>query len=340
MAQTRRTAYRRFRGTERICVGRIVAIGAAVICACLPTAAQAQSYPSKPIRWIVPFPPGGSVDGVARRVGPALAGSIGQQVVLDNRSGASGNIATELVANAAPDGYTLLSHTVPFVVNTFLYRRVPYDIVRDFVPVSLLASTDSVVTVHPSVPAKSIRELIALARSKPSSLLYGSAGVGTNPHICGELLNYLAKTDIGVVHFKGGAPARTAVIAGELPITYNSVLETVGYVKAGRLRALGVTGAKRSPAMPEVPTIAESGVPGYHFAAWHGLLAPKGTSSAVANTLRERIKAAIGSPESLRQFEEQGLDVSISTPEEFAAYLKREIAKWGPVVKERRMRAD
>lgn len=156
--------------------------------------------------------------------------------MLDNRSGASGNIATELVANAAPDGYTLLSHTVPFVVNTFLYRRVPYDIVRDFVPVSLLASTDSVVTVHPSVPAKSIRELIALARSKPSSLLYGSAGVGTNPHICGELLNYLAKTDIGVVHFKGGAPARTAVIAGELPITYNSVLETVGYVKAGRLR--------------------------------------------------------------------------------------------------------
>jgi tripartite-type tricarboxylate transporter receptor subunit TctC len=190
------------------------------------------------------------------------------------------------------------------------------------------------------VPVKSIRELIALARSKPASLLYGSAGIGTNPHICGELLNYLAKTEIGVVHFKGGAPARTAVIAGELPITYNSVLETVGFVKAGRLRALGVTGTRRSPAMPDVPTIAESGVPGYHFAAWHGLLAPKGTPTAIANTLRERIKATIGAPETLRQFEEQGLDVVISTPEEFAAYLKREIAKWGPVVKERRMRAD
>jgi len=306
----------------------------------LAPAVHAQTYPAKPIRWIVPFPPGGSVDGVARRVGPALSASVGQQVVLDNRSGASGNIAAELVAGAPPDGYTLLSHTVPFVVNTFLYGRVPYDVVRDFVPVSLLASTDSVVTVHPSVPATNIKELIALARSKPGALLYGSAGIGTNPHICGELLNYLAKTEIGVVHFKGGAPARIAVIAGELPITYNSVLETVGFVKAGRLRALGVTGTKRSPAMPNVPTLAESGVPGYEFAAWHGLLAPKGTPAPIAQMLHQRIKAAVGTPEMVRQFEEQGLDVIVSAPDEFAAYLKREMAKWGPVVKERRMRAD
>jgi len=304
------------------------------------TTVGAQTYPVKPIRWIVPFPPGGSVDGVARRVGPALAANLGQQVVLDNRSGASGNIAAELVAAAPPDGYTLLSHTVPFVVNTFLYSRVPYDVARDFVPVSLLASTDSVVTVHPSVPAKNIKELIALARSKPGTLLYGSAGIGTNPHICGELLNYLAKTEIGVVHFKGGAPARIAVIAGELPITYNSVLETVGFVKAGRLRALGVTGTKRSPAMPNVPTLAESGVPGYEFAAWHGLLAPKGTPPAIAHALRDKIKVAVGTPEMVRQFEDQGLDMILSTPEEFGAYLKRELAKWGPVVKERRMRAD
>jgi tripartite-type tricarboxylate transporter receptor subunit TctC len=316
------------------------ALRAIVLAMCAAGMAQAQTYPNKPIRWIVPFPPGGSVDGVARRIGPALAASLGQQVVLDNRSGASGNIAAEIVSHAPPDGYTLMGHTVPFVVNTFLYSRVPYDVLRDFVPVSLLASTDSVITVHPSVPATNIKELIALARSKPGTLLYGSAGIGTNPHICGELLNYLAKTEIGVVHFKGGAPARTAVIAGELPITYNSVLETVGYVRASRLRALGVTGSKRSPAMPNVPTLAESGVPGYEFAAWHGLLAPKGTPAVIANTLRERIKAAVGTPETTRQLEDQGLDVIISTPDEFAAYLKRELAKWGPVVKERRMRAD
>jgi tripartite-type tricarboxylate transporter receptor subunit TctC len=267
----------------------------------------AQDYPSRTIRWIVPFPPGGSVDAVARRIGPALSAQLGQQVVLDNRTGASGNIAAELVARAAPDGHTLMNHTVPFVVNTFLYRRVPYDALNDFVPVSLLGSTNSVVTVHPSLPVHSVRDLIAMARAKPGALHYGSAGVGTNPHICGELLNYLAKIDIVAVQFKGGGPARMAVIGGELPISFNSVLETAPQVKAKRLRAIAITGAKRTHVLPDVPTVAESGVPGYEFVAWHGLFAPRGTPLTIATTLRDRIKVAMGSPDIVRQLEDQGL---------------------------------
>ena len=300
----------------------------------------AQTYPSKPIRWIVPFPPGGSVDGVARRIGPALAANLGQQVVIDNRSGASGNIASELVARAPADGYTVMNHTVPFVVNTFLYSRVPYDVARDFVPVSLLASTASVVSVHPSLPVKSVRELIALARAKPGELFYGTAGLATNPHICGELLNYLARIDLTAVHFKGGGPARIALIAGEVPITFTSVLETLPQVKAGRMRAIAVTSRKRLATMPDTPTVDESGVPGYEFVAWHGLLAPRGTPDAITHLLRDRIKAAMSSPELVKQFADQGLDLVVSTPEEFGAFLAAELRKWGPVVKERNMKAD
>ena len=299
----------------------------------------AQTYPSKPIRWIVPFPPGGSVDAIARRLGPALAQQFGQQVVIDNRSGASGNIGTELVARSAPDGYTLLSNTVPFVVNTFLYSRVPYDVASDFAPISWLASTASVMTVHPSLPVRSVRELLQLAKTKPGALNYASAGVGTNPHIAGELFNHLGKVNIVAIQFKGGAPARMSTIAGEIPITITSVLETVPQIRAGRLRAIGVTTLKRSSTLPDVPTIAET-LPGYEFNAWHVLVAPKGTPAAVANLLQERIKGVVASPELVRQLEDQGLQLVVSTPEALGAFLKSELAKWGKVVKERGMRAE
>ena len=216
-------------------------------------AAQSENYPAKPIRWIVPFPPGGSVDILARLAGAKLAENLGQQVVIDNRSGASGNVGTEIVARAAPDGYTVGSNTVPFVANTFLYSRVPYDVLNDFAPVSLMASTANVLTVHPSVPAHSVRELLQLAKSRPGALNYGSAGVGTNPHIAGELFNYLGKVNLVVVHFRGGAPALVAAIGGEVGITFTSVLESAPHITAGKLRALGVTGLKRSPAIPDVP---------------------------------------------------------------------------------------
>ena len=300
----------------------------------------AQTYPSKPIRWIVPFPPGGSVDAIARRLGPALAAQFGQQIVIDNRSGASGNIGTELVARSAPDGYTVLSNTVPFVVNTFLYPRVPYDVVNDFAPISWLASTASVMTVHPSLPVRSVRELLQLAKARPGALNYASAGVGTNPHIAGELFNHLGKVSIVAIQFKGGAPARMSTIAGEIPITITSVLETVPQIKAGRLRAIGVTSAKRSITLPDVPTIAESGLPGYEFNAWHVFVAPKGTPPAIVNLLRDRVKSVVASPDVVRQLEDQGLELVVSTPEELGAFLKSELAKWGKVVKERGMRAE
>jgi tripartite-type tricarboxylate transporter receptor subunit TctC len=314
-------------------------IAAVIALACLQNA-WAQDYPNKPIRWIVPFPPGGSVDILARLVGAKLTESLGQQVVIDNRSGASGNVGSELVARAAPDGYTVLSNTVPFVANTFLYSRVPYDVVNDFAPVSTMALTPALMTVHPSVPAHSVRELLQLAKSRPGTLNYGSAGVGSNPHIAGELFNYLGKVNLMVVHYKGGAPAVVAAIGGEVGITFSSVLETAPHVASKRLRPLGVTGLKRSAVLPDVPTIAEAGIPGYEFNAWHVMLAPKGTPNAVVTLLNDRIKRILRAPDQSRQYEERGLDVIASSPEECTAYLKNEMNKWGKVIKERGMRAD
>src|SRR5919197_576904 len=231
-------------------------------------AALAQSYPSKAIRLVSPFPPGGSVDVVGRLLSAKLSESLGQQMVVDNRSGASGVIGTEVVMNSPPDGYTLLINTIPFVTNQFLMPRAPYDPLRDFVAISLVASSPSLVTVHPSLPVRSIQELIALAKAKPGQLYYSAAGVGTNPQIAGELFNLLADVNIVAVQFKGGGPADTALIAGEVQATFGTISQEIGFVKAGRMRALAVTSAKRNPAVPELPTVAEAGVP--RFEPWSG----------------------------------------------------------------------
>ena len=321
----------------------ILLIAVAVAMAAAPAgfaAAQTVNYPGKPVRVIVPFPPGGSVDLIARLVGPKLSESLGQQLVIDNRTGASGNIGAELVARAAPDGYTLMVHTIPFVANTFLYSRVPYDVLNDFAPISLLSSSPSLLAVHPSMPARSVRELLQLARSKPGALNYASAGVGTNPHIAGELFNFLGKVNIVAVHFKGGGPGITATISGEIGIAFTNFAETSAFVKSKRLRALGVSSANRVAAMPDIPTIAEAGLPGYEFVTWHGMLAPKGTPAAIVALLNEKLKKTMTSPDQLRRFEERGLDVIASSPEEFSAHLKSELNKWGRVIKERGMRAD
>jgi len=302
--------------------------------------AQTERYPSKPIRLLVPFPPGGSVDLVARLVTPKLSESIGQPIVIDNRSGASGNIAAELVARAAPDGYTLMVHTIPLVANTFLYSRVPYNVLNDFAPVSLLTSSTSVLAVHPSLPAHTVRELLELAKSKPGGLNYASAGVGTNPHITGELFNYLGKVNIVAVQFKGGGPALIATMSGEIGITFTNLAETSVYVKANRLRALGITSTKRSAVLPDVPTIAEAGLPGYEFITWHGLLTSKGTPRAIVALLSDRLRQTMRAPDQAKIFEQRGLDVIASSPEEFSAHLKKELEKWGRVIKERGMKAD
>src|SRR3954453_8784522 len=222
------------------------------------SAALAQQYPSRPIRLVSPFPPGGSFDVVGRLLAAKLSDSLGPQMVVDNRSGASGVVGSEVVLNSPPDGYTLLINTIPFVTNQYLLPRAPYDPLRDFVSISIVASAPSFVTVHPALPVRSIQDLIALAKAKPGQIFYSAAGVGPNPHIAGELFNLLAGVNIVAVQFKGGGPADTALIAGDVGVTFGNVSQEIGHVKSGRMRALAVTSTKRVAAMPDLPTVAES----------------------------------------------------------------------------------
>jgi tripartite-type tricarboxylate transporter receptor subunit TctC len=296
-------------------------------------------YPVKPVRLISPFPPGGSVDLIGRMVAATLGEVLGQQVIVDNRSGASGNIGTEAAMRAAPDGYTLLVHTIPFVANAFLYSKLPYDPLNDFAPLMLVSASPSLLAVHPSMPVRSVKELIALAKSRPGQMNYGTAGPATNPHIAGELFNLLGNVNIVAVHFKGGGPALIATISGEIDVTFTNFSETSEFVKSGRLRALGVSGTRRIASMPAVPTIAET-LPGFEFTTWQGLLAPRNTPRPVVALLNERLKKALAAPDQVKRFQDRGLDLIASTPDEFSTHLKSEYQKWGKVIKERGMKAE
>ena len=318
----------------------IVRLVLALLALCTALPATAQNYPAKTVRLVSPFPPGGSVDVVGRIIAAKLTENLGQQFIVDNRSGASGNIGMELVARSAPDGYTLVINTLPLVSNQFLMSRVPYDPVRDFVPISLVTSSPSLVTVHPSLPVRSVKQLIALARARPGELNYSAAGVGTNPHIAGELFNLLAGVNMVAVQFKGGGPADMAVIGGEVEITFGNISQQVGYINSGRLRALAVTSLKRSSALPDLPTVAEAGVPGYEFVTWHGILAPKGTPRPIVDLLNQHLKKVLTAPGEAKLWQERGLDVIASSPEEFAAHIEKEQKKWGKVIKERGIKAE
>ena len=311
-----------------------------VLVVAFPLLAQAQAYPSRPVRLVVPFPPGGSVDVVARALTPKLSERMGQQVVIENRSGASGIIGTEVVAHAKPDGYTMLLNTIPFVTNTYLYSKVPYDPFADFLPVAWLCSSPATLVINPSLPARSVRELLDLARSRPGALNYSAAGAGTNPHFAGELFNFLGNVDIVAVQYKGGGPSLLAALGGEVGITFPNISEAIPHAKTGKLIVLGVTGSKRSSALPDVPTIAEAGLPGYEFYTWHGVLVPTGTPAGIVALLNSRLKETLTAPEQTRFFEQMGFEVVASTPEEFAAHLKRESEKWGKVIKERHIRVE
>jgi len=305
------------------------------------TSAFAADYPVKAIRIISPFPPGGSVDLVARLVGMDLSKALGQQIVIDNRSGASGMIGTEVAKNAAPDGYTLLVNTLPFVTNQFAYSKVPYDPVTDFASVSLLASVASVLVSHPALPVNSMKELIALARSKPNAITYGTAGAGTNPHIAGELLNNLAKIRILAVHYKGGGPATVATLSGETQLYFvNAIPEALPHIQAKKLKALGITDIKRNPGAPQIPTMAEAGVPGYEFITWQILAAPRATPGPVIATLNEKVRAVLKTPDAVKRWQDRGFDVIASTPEEMTAHLSSEIRKWRAVFKEQGIKAE
>jgi tripartite-type tricarboxylate transporter receptor subunit TctC len=309
--------------------------------ACTAACAFAAEYPAKPVRIVTPFPPGGSVDLVARLIGTELSKPLGQQVVIDNRSGASGIIGTELAKNAAPDGYTLLVNTLPFVTNQFAYDKVPYDPVNDFAPISLLTSVASVLVAHPSLPVTTMKDLIALARSKPNAITYGTAGAATNPHIAGELLNNLAKIKLVAVHYKGGGPATVATLSGETQLYFvNAIPEAVPHIQAKRLKALGITSTRRNPSAPNIPTMAEAGLPGYEFTTWQILAAPKATPAAIVSMLNEKVRATLRTPEAQKRWQDRGFDVIASTPEEMTAHLNSEIRKWRAVFKEQRIKAE
>ena len=317
---------------------------AAIVCGTLllPAIAAAQSdhYPSRSVRLVTPFPPGGSVDVIARLIAPKLSESLGKPVVVDNRTGASGNIGTELTARAPADGYTLLINTLPLVTNIFIMSRVPYDLQNDFEPVCLLSSSSAILGVHPSLPVRNTKELLELARSKRGTLNYGTAGIGTNPHIAGELFNYLGKTNIVAVHYKGGGPSLIAAISGEVTVTFANTPETMPYVDAKRLRGLAISSLKRRANLPDLQTVSESGIPGYEFLTWHVIMAPKATPRPVVTLLNERLRKILNTPEQNQQLLQKGIDVIGASPEETAAHLKREMEKWSRVVKERGIRAE
>ncbi len=306
-----------------------------------PAPATAQAWPAKPVRMVVPFPPAGGTDVIARVIGPRLGEALGQQVLIDNRAGANGNVGTELVARAAPDGYTvLLNGGGTLAVNPSLYSRLPYDSVRDFAPVSMVALQPSVLVVHPSVPARSVSELITLARSRPGQLNYASSGSGSLAHLCAEVFKRMAKIDMLHVPYKGAGPSLADLLAGQVHLIFASSPSVMPHVRNGRLRALGVTTAKRVRATPEVPTIAEAGLPGFELTGWYGLLAPAGTPSPVVNRLNVDLVKTLNVADVQEKLVDQGLEVATSTPREFADFLKAEIAKYARVVREAGVKVD
>jgi tripartite-type tricarboxylate transporter receptor subunit TctC len=296
--------------------------------------ALAQQYPSKPIRLIVPFTPGGSTDIVARIAGQKLGEALGAQVLIDNRPGAGGNIGVELAAKSAPDGYTLvMGHIGTFAVNPALYARLPYDPIRDFAPISLVAMVPNMLVVHPSLPVKSVKELIALSRSRPGQLNYGSSGAGGTPYLAVEYFKLMAKVDIVHIPYKGAAPMIIDLIGGQLSLTITGIPPLLPHVKAGKLKALAVATSKRLPLLPELPTIAEAALPGYEATSWYGVLAPAATPKEIITRLNTEIVKAIARPDAAERLSGEGAEPATSTPEQFGAFIKSEIVRWGRVIK-------
>jgi tripartite-type tricarboxylate transporter receptor subunit TctC len=297
-------------------------------------AAYSQPYPTKPVRLIVPFAPGGGSDIIARVLAPHVAAALGQQIIIDNRPGAGTIIGAELAAKAPPDGYTLLlGITGTMAINPSIYRKLPYDPVRDFAAVGLVGAGPNVLVVHPSLPARSIAELIAVAKTHPGKLSYASAGTGGAPHLAGELFKSMAGVDMVHVPYKGAAPATVDLLAGQVQVMFAGMGAALPFIKSNRLRALGVAGVQRSRALPAVPAIGEY-LKGYEAATWFGVFAPAGTPPAVISLLNARFTGAVTLPAAERQFTEQGYEPLTSSPAELAAYVKSEIAKWAKVIRD------
>lgn len=302
--------------------------------------AHSQPYPTRPIRLVVPYPPGGGTDIIARIVGQKLTENLGQQIIVDNRGGAGGTIGTDIVAKSVPDGYTILMAPTSHVINPSIYSKLPYDTVKDFVPITFAVSATILLVVHPSVPAKSVKELIALAKARPGQLNFGSAGNGTVFHLAAELFKRQAGIDMVHVPFKGGGPTIANLVAGQVSLAFETMLALSPFLKAGRVRALAVASAKRSSVMPELPTIAELGFPSIVAENWYGVYAPAGTSKAIISRLNTEIVKILRTQEVKERFQGLGTEVVASTAEELAEYIRTEIEKWSKTAKEAGARVD
>jgi tripartite-type tricarboxylate transporter receptor subunit TctC len=311
-----------------------ILIGLAAISIVSPVPSNAQDYPTKPIRLIVPFAAGGPMDIMSRALGERLTINLGQQVVIDNRGGAGGSIGTEIVARSAADGYTLLTgHIGTHAINVSLYPKLGYDPVKDFTPVSLMATLPLGLFVNVSVPVKSVADLVSLAKAKPGAVNFASAGSGGPTHMAGEMLKAMAQVDIVHVPYKGNAAALGDLVAGRVQMMFSNLLTAMPHAKAGKLRAIAVSSGKRSAQAPDLPTIAESGVPGYDLTPWYGLFAPSGTPRPIVTRLNRETDRILNAPDVRERFRLQGVDLVTCTPEEFAALIKKEIPKWREVVK-------
>jgi tripartite-type tricarboxylate transporter receptor subunit TctC len=305
----------------------------AAILSLVPGMAAAETYPSRPVHILVPYAAGGAVDVMARTVGQALAKTWGQQAVVENRPGAGGIIASQALTQAAPDGHTLILVAAGHPLNQFIYAKLPYDTFKDFTAITEVADMPLTFNVAKASPIKDLKDLLEQARAKPGALSYGMAGYGTSTHLTAELFNYMAGVKIAAIPYKGGAPALTAVIAGEVPLSVNPMSEVIGQIEGGMVRALAVSSATRSPALPDVPTVAEQGVPGYACGNWFGLLGPKGMDPALVAKIQKDVAAALDDPQVVDYLGKVGSVAVGSAPDAFEAFMHAEADKWGPVIK-------
>jgi tripartite-type tricarboxylate transporter receptor subunit TctC len=314
-------------------LSRIASVFLTAVVAVASGGALAQAWPAKPIRYIVPFPPAGATDITARIAADKIAGPLGQPVVVENRPGAAGNVGTEFVAKATPDGYTILQCTVAQSISATLYSKLNYDLEKDLVPVAMIALVPNVMIVNPSVPAKSVAEFIALAKSKPGKINFASSGSGTSIHMSAEMFMMLTGVKMLHVPYKGSGPALAGMLGGEVDVMFDNLTSSIGFIKSGKLRALAITSATRYPELPDLPTVQEAGVPGYEATAWFGILAPRGTPRNVVMRINTEINKALAQPDVKEKLAQQGAVASAWTPEQFGAFIHNEIAKWGKVVK-------
>ncbi len=320
---------------------KIIALAAGAMLVLVPALGAAQSWPSKPIKWIVPFAPGGTTDILARTVGEKLTIALGVPVIIENKPGAGGGVGAEIVAKSAPDGYTIMGGTIStHAINASLYKSLPYDPVKDFVPITLIARVPNMLVVNPDVPAKDVKELIALLKANPGKYTFASSGNGTSQHLSGELFKSMAGVDMQHIPYKGSPPALQDVVGGQVTMTFDNITTAWPLAKAGKLRPLAVTTAKRSSIAPDVPTLAESGLPGFEVGSWQGVFAPAGTPAPIVKRLNAEIVKILHMPEVNERLAGLGAEIVADSPEEFAALVKAEVVKWAEVVKQSGAKVD